>query len=258
MWRTPNGKVIFTGPYAMMLAHGIKKMTDRLQNELMLGEAGEEDEVFESGHIAFDNLTTGQKIWTLHTVAFGLLDDTPACELTAPLEATIASIFRILEESIDLEIEAKPSHYAAGSFDDFFWRRVLHNVYEFYGYNSPEELNGDDPLILECSENQQWYIALETLEKHVLWGATYDLESIDDMPQELSERRMRLRITEKYFSSIPNDPQPNVAEKLLKATAKLCAAVCERESEAATAGLNRYCKRSVSIVGSSRKTNISI
>ena len=125
MWRAPEGNTTFTGPYAVMLARGILSMVNDLRDTL------EYDTAYKYVHRAFDCLTTEQKVWTLHRVAYGLLDPkTPVCRHTAFLEAAIACIFRQLESEVDAEI-----CYAAEFADElevdgdresaFHWRNTL-------------------------------------------------------------------------------------------------------------------------------------
>ena len=101
MWNAPNGHTTFTGPLAFLLAQGIWAITSDLEASFEY-----DDEFCDYGHPAFDRLTNEQKAWTLHKVAFGLLDrKTEVVHLMAYLEATIATVFRQIEVDLDVEIQ---------------------------------------------------------------------------------------------------------------------------------------------------------
>ncbi len=123
------------------------------------------DDEYQSEHRAFDCLTEEQKVWTLHKVAFGLLDpDTPIQKLTAFLEATIATVFRQIEYRLQFELDVEKE----GDFDPQYryeWRRMILAAGETAGINSPEILaEGQKPLAVTCVEIDEWYFALEIIE----------------------------------------------------------------------------------------------
>lgn len=224
MWHAPEGKTTFTGPLACVLAYGIWTMTSALEAYL---DDGEDD--YELGHLAFDRLTDEQKIWSLHQVAFGLLDrKTEIIPLTAYLEATIASILRQVEEDIDGEIQGAAME---PDKDHFGLRSAVLAAYELAGGNSPENLFDDEkPLTVDCSDIDKWIMAMELLESSVLWDADYDLDIFDDMPPEQGESiKDEAGISDDYYASVPDDPQRNEAMELLKATRKLCDRVIASE-----------------------------
>jgi len=95
-----------------MLANGIRSMVDELITSTQF------DDPYELGCKAFDSMTEEQKIWTLHKVAFGLLDEgTPVCELYAYLEATIAGIFRQLCRNISRSFSER-GEWLIGIFEE--------------------------------------------------------------------------------------------------------------------------------------------
>jgi len=99
MWNAPVGYTTFTGPFAVALARGISNMLDDLEDALEYGE------FVDRGYKAFDRLTDEQKIWTIHKVTYGLLDQyTVVKDLTAYLEATVASVFSQIEHDLVHEI----------------------------------------------------------------------------------------------------------------------------------------------------------
>ena len=181
MWHTPNGKKTFTGPYALMLARGLRIMVDGL-----LDAVHDDEEEYRIGYRVFDCLTTEQQIWTLHQVAHGLLDEkTPVCELTAFLEATIAGMFRELEAAVGMEIDlADESDDIFADLPDgrFHWRKTMLVPYELDEENAPDDFENEEndpedfeddeePLTVDCNDEDRWKFVSEILESHVLWDA---------------------------------------------------------------------------------------
>ncbi len=102
MWHVPGGDRSFTGPYSLLLAYGLSEIIERLT---FCYEENDDEHRF--GYKAFANLTLEQKAWTIHQVAFGLLDEkTPIVPLVAFNEAAIASIFPALEDLVSMEIDS--------------------------------------------------------------------------------------------------------------------------------------------------------
>ncbi|MDR0610709.1 MAG: hypothetical protein LBG58_11405 [Planctomycetaceae bacterium] len=247
MWRTPFGTKTFSGTYALMLARGILELIDRIQESL-----DEEDDDFRVGHRAFDCLTLEQKIWTLHKVTHGLLDKkTPACELSAFVEATIACIFCVLEDGVMIEIDMAndyddaPEENSDDSYDRFYWRKTLFAPYYelIKEDNATETSEGEksennekkeeiEPIDAESEEEDDWEMVIEILESQVLWDADYDLDEFEDIDPDKSDLLKRLLgMHDAYFSSIPNDPAHPEALALLKETKKFCNGIVRREEK---------------------------
>jgi hypothetical protein len=247
MWRTPSGTQTFSGTYALMLARGILDLIDRIQETL-----DEDEEEFLVGHRAFDCLTLEQKIWTLHKVTHGLLDKkTPDCELSAFVEATVACIFRVLEDNVMTEIEIglddADNDYeesSDNSYDRFYWRKTLFAPYhelitkdntKTSDETKTENGNEDDEIILidvESEEESDWEMVIELLESQVLWDADYDLDEFEDIaPDNSTLLKQLLNITNTYFSSIPNDPAKPESLILLKESRKFCNRIVQREEK---------------------------
>jgi len=224
MWHASEGNMTFSGSYGLMLAHGIRSMVDKLVTSMQFGTP------YELGCKTFDSMTEEQKIWTLQKVAFGLLDEnTTICELYAYLEATVAGIFQQLDRNIRSEIVIGT---ALGTSDEnisdgYFWRRIVHTAYESKGYNEPEYLDeGEKLLAVECTEPEEWKIALDVLEDDILWDNDFALDFFYDMPPGL---RQMSSMNKDYYTSIPGDPKREDATALLKATSELCDLVIIRE-----------------------------
>jgi len=225
MWHSPTGKTTFTGPFALVLAHGIWTVTSALEACL------DDDDPYAHGHQAFDRLTDEQKIWSLYKVAFGLLDsDTDIVPLTAYLEATIATIFRQVEEDIDGEIHEAECEPDGGHYS---LRSAIVAAYELAGGNDPENImEGEAPLTATCDDLDEWLMAMEILEGNILWDADYDSDVFDDMPPEHGKLlRDEAGIADDYYVAVPNDPKREEALTLLKKTRSLCDLVIAREEK---------------------------
>jgi hypothetical protein len=246
MWHTPSGTKTFSGTYALMLARGILELIDRIQETL-----DEEEDEFLVGHRAFDCLTLEQKIWTLHKVTLGLLDKkTPDCELSAFVEATVACIFRVLEDNVMTEIEIGLDDDADNdyeessddSYDRLYWRKTLFAPYNELikkdNSETSDEANTDDdddeimPINIESEEEGDWEMVIEFLESQVLWDADYDLDAFEDTaPDNSTLLKQLFNIQDTYFSSIPNDPAHSEALALLNGARKFCNGIVQREEK---------------------------
>jgi len=225
MWRTPNGDKIVTGPVGLLFAEGLRSMADEMRDSLEYGED------YGIGIRAFDSLTTEQKIWSMHKVTFGLLDEhTPPCPLVAYLEATIAGIFVQIENGICFEIDMENDD----DFQEyrFRWRQQVLAAFELTGMNALEHLEEDEtPLVVESSDIDQWKDALGYLEGEVFWDDDYLYDEFNDYPPESHKEVLtKLTIADDYYSSIPSDPSTEEAKKLLKEFSDFCDEVIERES----------------------------
>ncbi|MDR2705281.1 MAG: hypothetical protein LBC02_05850 [Planctomycetaceae bacterium] len=241
MWHTPLGTKTFSGTFALMLARGILELIDRIQESL--DEEDEYDE-FRVGHRAFDCLTLEQKIWTIHKVTFGLLDKkTPACELSAFLEAVVASIFNLLEDGVMLEIDDihvfdddDPEKKSDNSYDRFYWRKIVFAPYCELIEEGNKEITEEEDKInlvdLDSEAEDDWELVLNVLKSEVLGEADYDLEELEDCDPDSSDLLKQLHnIKNTYFSSIPHDPERPKAIALLKETKKFCNGIVRREEK---------------------------
>jgi len=227
MWHTSENIETHTGSTSLVLAYGLRDMIEHL---IECYECDDDDHHF--GHRAFARLTLEQKAWTVHKVTFGLLDhETPAVPLTAFFDATVAAIFRRLEELVAEEIEmAKLKREIAPDCYDV--RRAILAVHEKDGMNSPDFLDGDEPLAAACADMERWNDAIAFIEEDILWDDDYDMLTIEDMPPELAtEIRTTLGIDDDYFTAIPADPKPAEALTLLCDARNLCAKIIERETK---------------------------
>jgi len=181
---------------------------------------------------AFDSLTTEQKIWSIHKVTFGLLDEnTPPCPLVAYLEATIAGLFVLIEDRICFEIDHENDvGYDANKYK-LYWRKLVLTAFERTRMNAPEDIGEDEtPLVVESTDIDHWKDALDYLKGEVFWDEDYLYDEFNDYPPEVNKEVLtKLTIEDDYFSSIPSDPGTKEAEKLLKEFSDFCDEVIIRE-----------------------------
>ena len=231
MWRTSENVETYAGSLSLVLAYGLSDMIEQL-NECY--ECGSDDHYF--GHKAFARLTLEQKAWTLRMITFGLLDrEIPAVPLTAFFDAAVAAIFRRLEELVAVEIGMAETKGEAAPDWCYDVRRAILAVHEKDGMNSPDFLDGNEPLKVDCVDMEQWQDAIAGIWEDILWDDDYAMLTIEDMPPKLAtEARTKLGIDNDYFIAIPDDPQPTEAQRLLQEADALCTRVIEREAKILT------------------------
>lgn len=232
MWNAAEGEKTFTGPYGLAIAYGLNAMIDEL--EYCYAE-DEDDHHF--GYRAFADLTLEQKAWTLHKVAFGLLDrKTEIIPLSAFLEAAVATIFRQLEDLIAMEIDnARDSKLEPQEVQDWFYlvRRAISTVHEQEERNLPPFLEDDEePLTPDCEDFEQWELAVECMESAILRDSDYEDDAFSDIsPEYEKQTKTMFGISVEYYRAIPDDPKPEEAKRLLKEATQLCERVIRREEK---------------------------
>ena len=98
MWRTSCGDRTLKDAEAQLFAEALLNLLDE-ENDLQFEDCS-------LGIECFDNLTYGQTISVLHTIANGLLrEDVPTVRLTAVVEGAIAAVFEHLRIQVEMEIE---------------------------------------------------------------------------------------------------------------------------------------------------------
>ena len=208
MWRTENGERILEGVEAKLFAETLISLLD----EPFLNEIDD----YHLGINAFDNLTYGQKIYALSTIANGLLrKDVPVVELTAVLEGAIAAVFEHLKNLIILETDEE----GIGTE----WREMVVAV--------RKEAEGEEIPLPTCRDMEEWDIEVEELMDGILWDRDFDDDDIyTDHPPEKSEwLRYMARIPENYFMAIAEDLNEEEIEVKRTELRKLCRSVVGEE-----------------------------
>jgi len=206
MWRTSSGIRVLSGAEAILFAEAFLNLLD---------EACEfQFEDCDFGIETFDNLTFGQKMCVLITIANGLLrEDVEPVRLTAAFEAAIAVVFEHLRDSVKFEID-EPE---VGTC----WRRLISAA--------QQEIGEEDIPKVNCSDYEEWDIEIQTIEDCILWDADY-LDGhlyLDRPPEESKLLRQATRIPDDYYAAIPDDLTDDQIDKQLQPLRKLCMSIIE-------------------------------
>jgi len=185
------------------------------------------------GYPAFVSQTLAQKAWTLHKIAFCLLNkETPVFSLTAYSEATLDAVLGNVETLIVSDIEC------SGNEDDDdpeYWYLLRRAILAVVNIIDPELLVEDDgtpPLTAECSDVERWETAMGYIFSSIMWDKDYADVELEDMPPEVSkEVKNFLGILDDYCTAIPYDPKMDEAVKLINEAQGLCKQVITREEK---------------------------
>jgi len=229
MWHTSEPVETSTGAFSLVLAYGLNEIVKHLE-ECDEYAGLEVDDAYTSDIERFTKMSLGQKAWIIHLVAFGLLDpNTPVVPLTAYTEASIAAIFRQVEGLVQEEI------YFIDDEPDGDWydvRRAIWTVHEEAGRNSPDFIGNDEPLKIENADIEEWEEAIHYIEFSILWDTDYDFsQDGKGSPENNAQLRDMFGIDDEYFSTIPEEPEPAVAKKLVQEVRELCNGIIKREEK---------------------------
>jgi hypothetical protein len=206
MWRTSSGIRVLNGAEAKLFAEVFLNLLDK--------SCVFQFEDYEFGIETFDNLTFGQKMCVLMTIANGLLrEDVEPVRLTAAFEAAIAVVFEHLRNSVEFEID-EPE---AGTC----WRCLIVAV--------QQEMDGEETPEVSCCDYEEWDIEIQTIEDCVLRDADY-LDGhlyLDRPPEESKLLREASRIPDEYYAAIPNDLTDEQINKQLRPLRKLSMSIIE-------------------------------
>ena len=204
MWRTSCGERTLHGAEARLFAEALLSLLDDAHTDQLYD--------YDLGLPCFDNLTYGQKICVLATVANGLLrKDAPAVPLTAVLEGAIAAVFQHLWDSVTFEIE-EPDVGTS-------WRKMIAVALK--------EMEAEDVPKPTCEDEDEWDIGMQELSDCILWDADYaDGDLYLDRPPEAARELMdEMWIADDYFAAIADDLTEEQAEAKVAELRALCAAI---------------------------------
>ncbi len=85
-------------------------------------------------------------------------------------------------------------------------------------------------MTVECDDIEMWRNGpLDRAYDLVLWDGDYDDDvTVDSRPEITEKIKSVFRINDDYYSSIPDDPKPSTARKLLKEADRLCDRIIEQ------------------------------
>lgn len=206
-WRTSQGERILVGPEANLFREAVFSMADITDDAIR-----NEDDPWDFGVPVFDRLTSESRLAMLAAVGFALLRETPECPpLTAVNEATIATIFRHIEESIHEEVASEED-----TEDPFYWRRLV----RLAGAETVADL---EPPAESSSELDEWTFLVESLSDHILWDNDFNTEGIfaDAEPESAQANYEGMGIDEDYFLAVPPDPRASNLDQIRKVLRRL-------------------------------------
>ncbi len=164
----------------------------------------------------FDDLDRGVKIGLLHQVARALLmEQEPAPKLTAPIEATVASIYQFVRCMIELEVSYLDEDALEEFDEEPTSRELVVAACRETGY--VEEMPCiDDPNL------DEWDLLVLHLESQVLWDNDWESTFLmDAAPESGRVLKDRMGISDGYFTAIPDDPDDAQVARLLAELIKL-------------------------------------
>jgi hypothetical protein len=201
MWNTSKGKRTLKGAEAALFSEGLLTLIDDSSNW--------DFEDYPMGIKAYDTLTPGQQVSALWSIAYGLLkDDVKPIKHTAALEGAIATVFRQIEDRLEVELDDTGS--------GFEWRKLVNAARKAAG--------AEDLLSLDCADLDAWQFEIEQLEDNILWDNDFDTNELAmDLPPEQAEPfREIMGIPDDYALTLPEDLDPKQMEATLAEIRKLC------------------------------------
>lgn len=201
-WRTSQGERILAGAEGNLFREAVLSLADITDDAIR-----SEDDPWDFGLAVFDRLTLPSRLAMLAHVGFALLRETPECpQLTAVNEATIATVFRYIEESIESEIDAEDDIK-----EPFFWRRLVRAA----GVEHAADVELPDESSRDIS---QWEFLIEVLSDRILWDNDFSSEACfaDASPEFAEERYVDMGIDEEYFLAVPPDPGDSSLDQIRK------------------------------------------
>lgn len=198
MWRTPEGNRTLSGVEAEVFLEGLRSLAAELRDQR---------DDHESDVPAFDALSFGQRVSTLHDVANGLFrNDVPVAVHTAVNEAAIYAVYRQLHRMVVDELVVSED----GGEECFDVRELLHRAC------SAMRLEGTPPS--ECTDEAEWDALVESLSERVLWDRDFEIgELFLDSPRETGHLKPdgESEVLVSYFNAIPQDPSDVRIDRIL-------------------------------------------
>lgn len=209
MWNMHSGKRVLTDSEWTVFQHGLGVLRDLLEEDLE-----SPSDLPGTGVLVFDRLTTEQKFVLLADVASALRDPVvPIPELTAVNEGAVAAVINILRDLLEYELDGDRSGVKPQRTE---LRRTLLAVGAEHGW---EEM----PAATDA-DSESWAFVLDSFEDLILWDADYELadQFLDLPPDAAREIKALSRITDDYFVTTPDEPDPRRLEVARAALWRMC------------------------------------
>jgi hypothetical protein len=210
MWHTSKGDRILTGPEARVFAEGLLGLVD--------DSCTWNVDDYCSDIKAFDQLTHGQKLSILRTIAEGLLcAHVKPVTPTGALEGTITAIFTFIEDRVITELE----------MEDFgsFWRRLV--------WDARQVSDAEFLITVDNTSHTDWEFQLDGLSTRILWDSDFATgELLMDLPPEESEAvKMLMGIPDAYMQTLPDDLSDGEIQGALEDIRRICAPLTDPPEE---------------------------
>jgi hypothetical protein len=195
MWWTSEGERVLRGAEWELFREGLAGVWDQIE------DSKEDDEdSFTYGIPAFDNLQTNQKLALLALVGKALHDEAiPMPNLTAHAEATVATIFKYVRQSVEIEIGLDEGDDP----DATFWRQLV-----LAACREVEE-NWEKPLPDPCCDDVgEWEVLIDVLAEWILWDYDFCMEEsfLDEDPVVAKKKMKEMGIAGDYYLQPAPDP----------------------------------------------------
>jgi hypothetical protein len=205
MWWTPDGERILRGREARLFREALGVLADLVRDD-------EKGDLCQFGISAFDSLQRSQKLAVMAEVGTALLrEEGPAPTLTAVREATVAAVYELAGDMVQLEID---DPQAAGGRPT--WRELV--------LDACRERRVDDKLpSRDCADLEEWDLLIQCLADNVLWDDDWkDVEGhLDADPETSRAAKKALGIDGDYYVDVPPDPSDEELEKIISTLHKL-------------------------------------
>jgi hypothetical protein len=200
MWWTPDGERVLRGPEAALFREALGVLTDFVRDD-------EKGDLCQSGISAFDSLQRSQKLAVLAEVGTALLcEEEPRPTLTAVREATVAVVYELVRDMVQLEIDDPQTAGGRPS-----WRELV------LGACHQRLVEEDSLPSQECADLEEWDILIQCLADDVLWDEDWeDVEDhLDADPETSRAAKKSLGIDKDYYVDVPPDPSDEELEEII-------------------------------------------
>ena len=184
MYLTSKGERILLGGERRLFKQSLAMMVDHLS--VCDGDFGVP---------TFDQLQLGQRLYALYRASRALLvPDEPPPEITAFLEAAVASVYQHVFDMIIQEID-EPDFVQRPS-----WRQLV--------VEAARQSENIDQVPTETSRNkEEWQIIVECLADDVIRDRDFELQlHLDADPDKSRGVKEMMGISEDYYTAVAHDP----------------------------------------------------
>jgi hypothetical protein len=161
MWWTPDGERVLRGREAALFREALGVLTDFVRDD-------DKGDLCQFRISAFDSLQRSQKLVVLAEVGAALLrEEEPAPTLTAVREATVAMVYELVRDMVQLEID---DPQATGGRPT--WRELV------LGACRERRIEDDSLPSPDCKDLEEWDLLIQCLADGVLWDDDWKCEAV--------------------------------------------------------------------------------